>query len=149
MVKVMGKTVTPRSAVGLAMVILGSVGINILLMLTTALVWPFNTALARRLVSKWQALWMDLVSYALPRSTLHVSGELPTVEDLLPYDKKKMHLMISNHMVDADWYFLWMVCVGWNAPSSLQLVLVGLGDTRLLCAYAGFAVSTAAAASCF
>lgn len=106
----MGFKLSPRAAFGLVMVILGSIAINILLTLTTAVVWPVSTRIYRRLVSQWQALWMDLVAYALPTTTLHVSGDLPLVEHVLPYEEKKPSLMIANHMVDADWYFLWMVC---------------------------------------
>lgn len=107
----MAEPVNARVVFGLAVVLLGSIACNILHLICIAFVWPLNTRLYRRLISKTEALWIDCMAFALPGTNLHVSGDIPEgMDHKLAYNSKKPLIIIANHMVDADWYFLWMVC---------------------------------------
>lgn len=117
-----------RVLFGLLVVLLGSIAINILMLIDCAIMWPLNTRFYRRIASKCEALWIDCMAFALPSTTLHLSGDIPeSIDHTVKYNDKKPLIIISNHMVDADWYFLWMVCETQRdcllAPSKQSVVI--------------------------
>ena len=121
----MAHKLNARAIAGLALVVVGSLACNVVLLIATLVTWPISTAWYRRISTKAQALWMDCMAYALPTTTLHISGDIPSLQK---FSDKKPVITISNHMVDADWWYLWMVCLlsGANANNEnfVPLLLV-------------------------
>lgn len=121
---IMAQKLNARAITGLALVVVGSLACNVVLLIAVLLTWPISTAWYRRISTKAQALWMDCMAYALPTTTLHISGDMPSLQK---FGDKKPVITISNHMVDADWFYLWMVCVAnaiKNHENAAALVLL-------------------------
>jgi lysocardiolipin and lysophospholipid acyltransferase len=63
-----------------------------------------------------QALWVDVTSTSFPQTKLSVTGELPA-------DPHKPVIIIANHQVDADWWYIWQAARHQNAAGNIKIVL--------------------------
>jgi hypothetical protein len=77
------------------LVVAMSFGINILNLLVYLLVRPVSRVAARRLVGGvFQAMWVNVAAYLLPRSELVMTGDMPV-------DPTRPAIIIANHQVHA------------------------------------------------
>ncbi|GMF35922.1 unnamed protein product [Phytophthora fragariaefolia] len=63
-----------------------------------------------------QALWVDVTSTSFPQTKLSVSGELPA-------DPRRPAILIANHQVDADWWYIWQAARHQRAAGNVKIVL--------------------------
>ncbi|CAH0482238.1 unnamed protein product [Peronospora belbahrii] len=63
-----------------------------------------------------QALWIEVTSTSFPPTKLSVTGELPS-------DLTKPTIIISNHQVDADWWYIWQAARHQKAAGNIKIVL--------------------------
>ncbi|KAE9029183.1 hypothetical protein PR003_g2964 [Phytophthora rubi] len=105
------------SALNLLWILCNSACINFLQFCLWCLVRPFDKPLYRRLMgSVAQALWVDVTSTSFPQTKLSVSGELPT-------DPTRPVILIANHQVDADWWYIWQAARHQHAAGNIKIVL--------------------------
>ncbi|CAI5742713.1 unnamed protein product [Hyaloperonospora brassicae] len=105
------------SALNLLWILCNGVCINFLQFCLYCLVRPFNTALYRYWMgSVAQALWVDVASTSFPLTKLSVTGELPA-------DPSKPAIIIANHQVDADWWYIWQAARQLKAAGNVKIVL--------------------------
>ncbi|KAG7386090.1 Acyl-CoA:lysophosphatidylglycerol acyltransferase 1 [Phytophthora pseudosyringae] len=105
------------SALNLLWVLCNSACINFLQFCLWCLVRPFNKPLYRQLMgSVAQALWVDVTSTSFPPTKLSVTGELPS-------DTAKPVILIANHQVDADWWYIWQAARHQQAAGNIKIVL--------------------------
>ncbi|KAL4176378.1 hypothetical protein KRP22_001321 [Phytophthora ramorum] len=105
------------SALNLLWILCNSACINFLQFCLWCLVRPFNKPLYRRLMgSVAQALWVDVTSTSFPRTKLSVSGELPS-------DPQRPVIILANHQVDADWWYIWQAARYHKAAGNVKIVL--------------------------
>lgn len=105
------------SALNLLWILCNSMCINFLQFCLWCLVRPFSTPLYRRLMgSVAQALWVDVTSTSFPQTSLRVTGSLPQ-------DNERPTIIISNHQVDADWWYIWQAARHEQAAGNVKIVL--------------------------
>ncbi|TYZ61178.1 hypothetical protein PybrP1_012394 [[Pythium] brassicae (nom. inval.)] len=89
------------SAANLLWILCNSAVINFCQFVLWLLVRPLDGALYRRLMgSLVQALWVDVAATCFPDAKLVVTGEVPK-------DTARPVIIIANHQVDADWWYIW------------------------------------------
>ncbi|RLN57271.1 hypothetical protein BBJ28_00018877 [Nothophytophthora sp. Chile5] len=114
------------SALHLLWILCNSACINFCQFCLWCLVRPFNKALYRRLMgcvlspflslSLLQSLWVDVTSSSFPATKLVATGELPT-------DATRPAIIIANHQVDADWWYIWQAARSQQAAGNVKIVL--------------------------
>ncbi|KAL7683166.1 putative phospholipid/glycerol acyltransferase [Plasmopara halstedii] len=105
------------SALNLLWILCNSACINFLQFCLWCLVRPFDKPLYRRLMgSIAQSLWVDVTSTSFPETKLSVSGEFPS-------DPSKPVILIANHQVDADWWYIWQAARYQKAAGNIKIVL--------------------------
>ena len=89
------------------------------------LVFPIDKVIGRAWLDRYVvAAWADAVigGPILPRGpALKLSGELPAPE-------RRAGILIANHQLDTDWFYLWDVCRVVGAHGALKIVM--LDDMR-------------------
>ncbi|RLN59685.1 hypothetical protein BBJ29_003648 [Phytophthora kernoviae] len=63
-----------------------------------------------------QSLWVDVTSTSFPQTKLQVTGELPK-------DNERPAILIANHQVDADWWYIWQAARHQQAAGNIKIVL--------------------------
>ncbi|TDH70632.1 hypothetical protein CCR75_005549 [Bremia lactucae] len=105
------------SALHLFWILCNSSCINFLQFCLWCLVRPFNRILYRHLMCfVAQSLWVDVASTSFPQTKLAVSGELPS-------NPSKPVILIANHQVDADWWYIWQAARHQKAAGNIKIVL--------------------------
>ncbi len=93
--------------------------------LIKCLVFPIDKVIGRAWLDRYVvAAWADAVigGPILPRGpALKLSGELPAPE-------RRAGILIANHQLDTDWFYLWDVCRVVGAHGALKIVM--LDDMR-------------------
>ncbi|KAJ0399541.1 hypothetical protein P43SY_006087 [Pythium insidiosum] len=104
------------SALNLLWILCNSAILNSLQFALYLFVRPFDNALYRRIMGGVQALWMDMSSSCFPETKLEVTGELPT-------DPSRPAIIIANHQVDADWWYIWQAARFYQGAGNIKIVL--------------------------
>ncbi|KAI9922198.1 hypothetical protein PsorP6_001767 [Peronosclerospora sorghi] len=105
------------SALNLLWILCNSACLNLFQFCLYCLVRPFNKALYRRHMGfVAQALWLDVMSTSFPKTKISVTGELPS-------DPSKPVILIANHQVDADWWYIWQAARHQHAAGNIKIVL--------------------------
>uniref|UniRef100_K3X6I6 Phospholipid/glycerol acyltransferase domain-containing protein n=1 Tax=Globisporangium ultimum (strain ATCC 200006 / CBS 805.95 / DAOM BR144) TaxID=431595 RepID=K3X6I6_GLOUD len=105
------------SALNLLWFLCNSAVINFCQFTIWLLVRPFDNALYRRLMGSYvQSLWVDVASSCFPEAKLVVTGEIPT-------DKTRPAIIIANHQVDADWWYIWQAARAYKGAGNIKIVL--------------------------
>ncbi|KAG9397963.1 Acyl-CoA:lysophosphatidylglycerol acyltransferase 1 [Aphanomyces cochlioides] len=60
----------------------------------------YSMDLYRSYMGMVQTAWIDVIACVFPKTDIVVTGQLPT-------DTTKPAIIVCNHQVDADWWFLW------------------------------------------
>ncbi|RQM10454.1 hypothetical protein DD237_003921 [Peronospora effusa] len=105
------------SVLNLLWILCNGVCINFLQFCLYCLVRPFNKVLYRQLMgSMAQSLWIDVASASFPQTKLSITGELPS-------DPTKPIILLANHQVDADWWYIWQAARQQKAAGNIKIVL--------------------------
>ncbi|DAZ99266.1 TPA: hypothetical protein N0F65_005434 [Lagenidium giganteum] len=105
------------SALNLLWILCNSALLNFLQFALYILVRPFDHALYRRIMARGiQPLWVDIVSSCFPQTTLAITGEVPT-------DRGRPVIIIANHQVDADWWYIWQAARAYKGSGNIKIVL--------------------------
>ncbi|KAF0689261.1 Aste57867_19273 [Aphanomyces stellatus] len=78
--------------------------------------WPWNLPLYRTLMGQVQTAWVDVIAVALPPADLVITGQLPT-------DLTKPAIVLCNHQIDTDWWFLWELARRHGGGGRLKICL--------------------------
>ncbi|CAN0128810.1 unnamed protein product [Pylaiella littoralis] len=93
-----------------------SLGVNLVMALTYLFVRPFSSATVRRLNSNFaEAMWADAASAIMPPAKVVVTGEMP--------DDDTQAIVIANHQVDSDWWFLFELLRPLRRHGALKIIL--------------------------
>ncbi|RHY41706.1 hypothetical protein DYB30_004746 [Aphanomyces astaci] len=60
----------------------------------------WSPSLYRSYMASVQTAWVDVIASTFPQTDLVVTGDLPT-------DPTKPAIILCNHQIDADWWYLW------------------------------------------
>ena len=102
------------------LVIAMSFGINILNLLVFLTVRPWSRLTARRLIGDWwQRMWVSVMSYLLPKSEMILTGDVL----LKTIDTSRPAIIIANHQVDADFWYVWEVARAYGMHGRLKIIL--------------------------
>jgi len=97
-----------------------SFGINILNFLVFVTVRPWSRLTARRLIGHWwQRMWVSVMSYLLPKSEMILTGDIV----LNTVDSSRPAIIIANHQVDADFWYVWEVARAYGMHGRLKIIL--------------------------
>eukprot|EP00903_Cladosiphon_okamuranus_P020541 g18854.t1 len=93
-----------------------SLGVNVVMALIYLFVRPFSSATVRKLNSNFaEAMWADAVSAIMPPAKVVVTGEMP--------DDDTQAIVIANHQVDTDWWFLFELLRPLRRHGALKIIL--------------------------
>ncbi|TMW63815.1 hypothetical protein Poli38472_002756 [Pythium oligandrum] len=104
------------SALNLLWILCNSAIINGVQFALFLLVRAFDTAVYRRCMGAVQALWVDVASSCFPTTLLDITGDLPT-------DNSRPAIIIANHQVDADWWYIWQAARHHKGAGNIKIVL--------------------------
>ncbi|EQC41960.1 hypothetical protein SDRG_00809 [Saprolegnia diclina VS20] len=80
---------------------------------------PFNRALYRKVMgAQCQQAWVDVLSCSFPKANIVATGDIPT-------DIAKPMIILANHQVDADWWYLWQMARLQGAAGNVKITLKG------------------------
>ncbi len=97
-----------------------SFGVNILNFLVFVTVRPWSRLTARRLIGHWwQRMWVSVMSYLLPKSEMILTGDIV----LNTVDSSRPAIIIANHQVDADFWYVWEVARAYGMHGRLKIIL--------------------------
>lgn len=63
-----------------------------------------------------QKQWVDVLSTIFPSSELSIRGEIPS-------DKHKPCIIIANHQLDVDWWYIWMIAKLSGNAGNIKIIL--------------------------
>lgn len=105
------------SAANLLWILCNSALLNFCQFALYCLVRPFDNALYRRLMATMvQAQWLDVAASCFPETTLAITGEIPQ-------DTSRPAIVIANHQVDADWWYIWQAARAVKGAGNIKIVL--------------------------
>lgn len=106
-----------KSACQLFWIVCNCAILNFYQVLMFVLIRPFNRSLYKRLVSELITTpWVNIMSCIFPPSSLVVSGTIP-------HESNKPCIIIANHQVDADWWYIWQVAKLSQSAGNIKVVL--------------------------
>ncbi|ETV96878.1 hypothetical protein, variant [Aphanomyces invadans] len=76
----------------------------------------WSPSLYRSYMAAVQTAWVDVIATAFPTTDLIVSGQLPT-------DPTKPAIILCNHQIDADWWYLWDLARRLGGGGNLKICL--------------------------
>lgn len=104
------------SALNLLWILCNSAIVNSMQFCLYLFVRPFNTGVHRRAMGWIQSVWVGVTSACFPTTQLDITGELPS-------DPTRPVIIIANHQVDADWWYIWQAARHHESAGNIKIVL--------------------------
>ncbi|OQR98132.1 1-acyl-sn-glycerol-3-phosphate acyltransferase [Achlya hypogyna] len=111
--------VQAQSVLHVLWILCNSAVFNLYQLAIYVLIRPFNRALYRKVMgAQCQQAWVDVISCSFPESNIIATGDIPT-------DINKPMIILANHQVDADWWYLWQMARLQGAAGNVKITLKG------------------------